>query len=245
VAVYWFDTGPNGPWCRKPEWWQLIARDGGEWQELGKKVGEDVRKDTYDVLTFEPVTVRQLRIVAKLPPQWSGGILEWRVGRPAAAPTASAPHKAFSLRGDEAIVVPEAKRKFSDSYLYFCSTGRATGRPIGRYGPNSLVNWLNVQGVPTRIPAYHAGAAGSRLITMLKAGHNRVKLSQQEMDKIACWIDLLVPYCGDYRESHAWSPRELADYEARVKKREASEAQERESIQAFVQHLAQGGRRRN
>ena len=27
--------------------------------------------------------------------------------------------------------------------------------------------------------------------------------------KLACWIDLLVPYCGDYREANAWSQEDL------------------------------------
>ena len=27
VEVYWFDTGPDGPWCRKPEWWKLLGRN--------------------------------------------------------------------------------------------------------------------------------------------------------------------------------------------------------------------------
>jgi hypothetical protein len=106
-----------------------------------------------------------------------------------------------------------------------------------------MVNWMNVQEVPTVLPPYHAGAAKSRLIDLLEDGHEGVKLSQDEMDRIACWIDLLVPYCGDYRESHAWTPEELAEYEHRVRKRAASEAREHQDIQAYVKQLESKERR--
>lgn len=75
---------------------------------------------------------------------------------------------------------------------------------------------------------------------MPKAGVVEAKLSQEELDKTACWIGLLVPYCGDYRESNAWSPRERAGYEARVKKREASEAEEQANIRAYTKYLQNG-----
>jgi hydrazine synthase alpha subunit-like protein len=159
-----------------------------------------------------------------------------RVGvEPSLATTASG--KPFSLRGDEAIVVPEMGRKFSDSYLYLCSTGKKAGEPVERYSPNPLVNWMNVQEVPTLLPPYHAGSAKSGLIPLLEEGHEGVELSQKEMDKIACWIDLLVPYCGDYRESNTWTVEEIAEYERRVEKRETSEAEERENIRAYLESL--------
>ncbi len=153
------------------------------------------------------------------------------------SPTTTAPDKPFSLRGDEVIVASEIGRKFSDSYLYFCSTGKTAGDPVERYSPNPLVNWMNVQEVPTLLPPYHAGAAKSRLIPLLEEGHEGVILSQEEMDQIACWIDLLVPYCGDYRESNTWTPEEIAEYERRVAKREASESEERENIRAYLESL--------
>ncbi len=65
------------------------------------------------------------------------------------------------------------------------------------------MNWINNMPVPTMLPPYYKGAAKSKLITMLEKGHEVVELSQREMDKIACWIDLLVPYCGDYIEANA------------------------------------------
>jgi hypothetical protein len=141
--------------------------------------------------------------------------------------------KPFSLRGDEAVVLPDAKRKFSDSYLFF-ATRSQTGTETERFGPNRIVNWMNVQEVPTMLPPYHAGAARSKLITMLREGHNKVKLTREELDKIACWIDLLVPYCSDYTESNAWTTQELAEYKKRVEKRHAMAAIEQQNIRAYI-----------
>ena len=33
---------------------------------------------------------------------------------------------------------------------------------------------------------------------MLQRGHNGVNLSAEEMDRVATWLDLLVPCFGDY-----------------------------------------------
>ena len=236
VAVYWFDTGPDGPWCRKPEWWKLLGRSDVEWKELGSVSGDAVRKDAFDSLKFDPVMVRDLRIVAKFPEGWSGGILEWRVAQtPERVASKPGDKKAFSLRGHEALVVPEAKRNFSDSYLYFCCSGATAGAAVKLYAPNPLVNWMNVQEVPTLLPPYHAGAAKSRLITLLQEGHEGVQLNQEELDKIACWIDLLVPYCGDYREANAWTAQEIAEYEKRIQKRLAMEVIETQGIRDYIQ----------
>ena len=64
------------------------------------------------------------------------------------------------------------------------------------------------------LPPYSAGAAKSRLMTLLEQGHGDVKLSREEIDKIACWIDLLVPFCGDYLEANAWSEAEIGEIRA-------------------------------
>jgi hypothetical protein len=142
--------------------------------------------------------------------------------------------KPFSLRGDEAVVSANAKRKYSDSYLFF-TTRQAVGDEVQRFGPNPLVNWMNVQEVPTLLPPYHAGSAKSKLLAMLRDGHKDVKLAREDLDKIACWIDLLVPYCTDYTESNAWTLQELAAYEKRVQKRRDMEAVERQNIREYVE----------
>ena len=61
-------------------------------------------------------------------------------------------------------------------------------------------------------------------MAILRKGHEGVHLSPEEMDKIACWIDLLVPYCGDYLEANAWSSQEKAMYARALAKRRRMEA---------------------
>ncbi|MCF7957674.1 MAG: hypothetical protein K9M57_04415 [Phycisphaerae bacterium] len=125
----------------------------------------------------------------------------------------------FSLLANENLD-NRAKRKWSDSYLALTQKGKS----------NKVVNWHDIQSAPPMLKPYTAGAAKSKLITMLKEGHGKNKLSQEEFDKIACWIDLLVPYCGDYTEANAWSEKEKAKYTHFLDKRKKMQAIERQNI---------------
>ena len=144
-------------------------------------------------------------------------------------PTGPATGKAFSLLGDQ---TPEAcsGRKWSDSYLAL--TNAATEAPGGALmgHPDSVVQWVGVQSVPEMIPPYFSGSARSGLLAMLENGHHRVKLNREEFDKLACWIDLNVPYCGDYREANCWTPEEVAKYEHFLAKRQAEATREAASL---------------
>ncbi|MCF7954841.1 MAG: hypothetical protein K9M75_03465 [Phycisphaerae bacterium] len=113
-----------------------------------------------------------------------------------------------------------AKRTWSDSYLALTKNGK----------PNDIVNWLNVQSTPTMLKPCYAGSCKSKLMTMLENNHNKVKLSQEELEKIACWIDLLVPYCGDYTEANTWNAQEMEKYERFMAKRRAMEQLDKKSI---------------
>jgi hypothetical protein len=132
--------------------------------------------------------------------------------------------KAFSLL-DERTVDKRAKRRWSDAYRALTQGGK----------PNRVVNWLNAQTAPPVLPPYHGGAARSDLIAMLEAGHGGVDLRREEMDKIACWIDLLVPFCGDYTEAAAWSDKEQAKYAHFLEKRRRMEAEERRNVRAWIE----------
>jgi hypothetical protein len=131
---------------------------------------------------------------------------------------------AFSLLGKNS-GFRQGGRLWSDSYLAFTQRGK----------PNRIVNWLNVQSIPPMLPPYFAGAAKSDLLKMHeKGGHNNVKLSREELDKLACWIDLLVPFCGDYREAASWSDQDKARYDRYLSKRLLQEKLEREGMQALI-----------
>lgn len=77
VSLYWFDDIGNGQ-CRVPKSCQLFYRDGQTWKAIAGAVG--VARDKFNTLTFPAVTTNSLRIEVKLQPEFSGGILEWKIG---------------------------------------------------------------------------------------------------------------------------------------------------------------------
>lgn len=123
---------------------------------------------------------------------------------------------AFSLTG-AAVLDEGAKRRWSESYLTLTASREMRDFMHGTSG--KLVNWISAQSVPDAISFYHKGAARSGLMKMLDGSHYSVVLTKEEKDKIACWIDLLVPFCGDYTENNAWSEREQETFQRFMEKR--------------------------
>ncbi len=93
-------------------------------------------------------------------------------------------------------------------------------------------NWINVQESPALLPPYSAGAAKSPLMAMLRTGHNKVELSREELEKLSCWIDLLVPCFGDYTEG--LTGEGLERYNHFLAKRSAWQKQEDANIREMV-----------
>jgi hypothetical protein len=80
ASVYWFDDSPGGGGCRVPESWVVKYKDSaGAWQPVMVKAPYQVHANRYDAVEFEPVKTTGLRLEAKLRPNHSGGILEWKV----------------------------------------------------------------------------------------------------------------------------------------------------------------------
>ena len=76
VEVYWLDDNGGN---RVPESWRVLYRQAGEWKPV-EAVGEyGVAKDRFNEVRFRPIETDALRLEAKLQPNCSGGILEWRV----------------------------------------------------------------------------------------------------------------------------------------------------------------------
>jgi hypothetical protein len=78
VSVYWFDDTGVGQ-CRVPQAWKLLYPDGEAWKPVGGTPELGVAKDRFNRVTFTPVTTTGLRLAVQLQPQFSGGILEWKV----------------------------------------------------------------------------------------------------------------------------------------------------------------------
>jgi hypothetical protein len=106
----------------------------------------------------------------------------------------------------------------------------------GYKGLLPFASWVSPQSVPPMLEPYHAGAAKSPLVELLEKGHEKVELSPEEMEMIACWIDLAVPFAGEYTEG--MDPAAVPSYERFHNKRKAWEAKEQENIEALIRAQA-------
>jgi len=143
------------------------------------------------------------------------------------------PGQGFSLLGEKNLD-SLAKRFWSDSYLALtnsCFQERSAARPT------HLVNFFTTQTPPDLLPPYYAGSAVSEIFTLLEKEHGAAKLTKEEFDKLACWIDLGAPYCGDYEEANAWNEADVEKYRHFLNKRRNMEALEGENIQAYLKSL--------
>jgi hypothetical protein len=131
------------------------------------------------------------------------------VAAQSAGPVSGAVKPAFSLKGG---------RVWSDAYMALANPNVAT--------------WTSPQSAPTMPPPYDAGANKSKLIDMLEKGHNGVRLSPEEIDRISTWIDLAVPCYGDYTEG--LSGGDLDRYNHFLDKRTRWEQQEERNIQELL-----------
>lgn len=147
--------------------------------------------------------------------------------------------RAFSLLGVENRE-PKSGRRWSDAYLALVGAKMIEVKywETLQAVPGDLVNWVGTQLGPSTLPPYYKGSTTSRLLNMLEAGHYDVALSYEEMEKLACWIDLVIPYCGDYVEANLWSEEESARYDHFVAKRRQMQEYERENVEALT---ARGG----
>jgi len=124
-----------------------------------------------------------------------------------------------------------SKRGWATSYLNLThSTCEARGGARGNADDQAL-NWVSSQSVPSMIPPYFRGSARSGWFKRLRKGHG--KMSRNELDRFAAWIDLGVPFCGDYVEANAWTDDEFTHYMQMQRKRERLAAEVRENSEAL------------
>lgn len=79
VELYWYDDRRHGGHCRVPQSWQIEWLDSGRWRLVEAAGTCGVERDTFNRVGFGPVTTDSIRLLVQLQPDWSGGILEWRV----------------------------------------------------------------------------------------------------------------------------------------------------------------------
>ncbi len=204
--------------------------DAGKWEERLGRATTLVTVEAETVPRGEGVPpLRREAILASSHPSVA------RIAGEEQGQDALATKAAFSLLGTPA-VESLAKRQWSVSYLALAQAKEQTleGHRYLAGTTNGLVNWVSAQSAPEMLPPYSAGAARSRLLSILTDGHYDVKLAREEVERIACWIDLLVPFCGDYEEANAWDAEDEQKYRHFLEKRRRMEEQERQNIAEWL-----------
>lgn len=82
------------------------------------------------------------------------------------------------------------------------------------YAGKGIVNWLHVSSACAMLPPYSYGSTSSPLMNYLEPSHYGVQVSDAEKRRVACWIDLNVPYCGSWMELNFWDKLDHATHSA-------------------------------
>lgn len=138
-----------------------------------------------------------------------------------------------SLTGNK-IHVDRTKRHFNESYLNLTHASEETQWRGKDDHPD--VNWISSMSEPNRLPPRSAGAVKSNLLKRLKEGHGKTEITKEEIATLALWIDLLVPYAGDYKEDNAWNEAESKTYLYYEEKREKARQADALNRQEYVKH---------
>ena len=76
VKTYWFDDTGRGE-CHLPKSWQVLYRTAqGDFQPVKNSTPYGVEKDTFNKVTFEPVSTNALKVEIVLQKDWSAGVQE-------------------------------------------------------------------------------------------------------------------------------------------------------------------------
>ncbi|MEN9360555.1 MAG: hypothetical protein RL095_2090 [Verrucomicrobiota bacterium] len=104
------------------------------------------------------------------------------------------------------------QRQWSESYWSLLQIAQGDYGAVKADPDGRLVKWIGSQSEPDLQPAMLRGSFNSPLIAMLRKGHQGLTMTREEMDKLAAWIDLYVPYSGDFTEGNAWSDADKKKY---------------------------------
>ena len=149
------------------------------------------------------------------------------------------PAERYLLTG-EPVLYKNAQRNWARSYLTL------TGTPAKKYEPhqergeaNEIVNWISNSSEPTMIPPQYAGSTQSRLLSINDPDVSPCpatnELSREALDKLAAWIDLVVPFCGDYVEANAWTKEELRRAKERIALNRQAKEIDLKNVEAYIQ----------
>jgi hypothetical protein len=95
---------------------------------------------------------------------------------------------------------------------------------------SKYVNWMPAEDSPLLQPPNRFGSSKSMLDSHLESGHKDVRMTDEEMRKIRCWIDIGVPRYGRYQDAFPGT-------EANLTYRTAWKQQEKKNITEYLQSL--------
>ena len=113
-----------------------------------------------------------------------------------------------------------SKRQWTQSYVALTHAHLNREKTSWAGNPDHpILNWISSGSVPTPHPPLKRGSRTSRLLSeKLDKGHAK-GLTDAELRLLACWIDLGVPFCGDYEEANLWNDADRARWKTCVDKR--------------------------
>jgi hypothetical protein len=180
----------------KPFWEKFAAKDGAENNtEKGKRL---VRRGFSFTQDIQPILDRHC--------------VSCHNGDATGAQTKKSKKPVLDLRG-EAVLDKHAGRIWLRSYLTLTHAYSANMEGDAWRGRDDhpVLNWISAASAPPQQSPLTVGANSSKLFTMLDEGHAKT-LSAAEAALIAAWVDMAVPFCGDYEEANSWDDAEKAKH---------------------------------
>ncbi|MEI7900065.1 MAG: hypothetical protein WCK89_07420 [bacterium] len=131
-----------------------------------------------------------------------------------------------------------AKRNWTRSYLSLTHARSGNGQSQWRGEPtHKVVNWVSSASAPPLQKPYSAGSNTSTLFAeRLDKGHCKT-ITPEEVARLAMWIDLGVPFCGDYTEANAWDEGDRAKYKQYKGKRDRANEEDLNTLSRLTQKL--------
>ncbi len=121
----------------------------------------------------------------------------------------------ISFEGKE---IPSEREGFSYLLSYLVLTGSTNKGTQYQGNPeNQYINWVSAMSQPTILEPYQFGSTKSAMIERLKSGHGN--LTAEQIQTIAAWIDLGVPFRGSYIEAVNWDSGTYRHYYERFYER--------------------------
>ena len=120
----------------------------------------------------------------------------------------------------------DPKRAYTQSYVAITTSGNPDKNP--------WMTWLKPRSRAVMLSPYHTGSCKSKIMDFMDPAHYDVKVSKDEKRTFACWLDLLVPFCGSYTQHNTWTDAEKAEFDYFQEKRRAYAAAELKSLRRAV-----------